>query len=104
MYYYNGKNKTDNEGGRIIWSKDHDNTKTISDVYSDRLHDWDAPKYNECAIKVFGKPTQCFDGKTPEDINIFLNLYFGKEVNLIMIKRYINAFNGYPYWYFMFEE
>lgn len=73
-------------------------------VYSDRLYQWDWEKYNRCCMEVWGNQGQYFDNRTPEDINKFLNLYFGEEVKLTTILQGCNQSTGFPYWCFIYEK
>lgn len=75
-------------------------------VYDDRMKQWDRDKYNVAAKAVWPQnaSAQCFNGKSPGDINRFLNLYFGREVLLTAILEGCNHGNGYPYWVFVYRE
>lgn len=75
-------------------------------VYHDRMLQWDRKAFSDAAHEVWPEATgsQMFYGKTPMDINRFLNLYFGKEVKLTAVLRGCNVGNGYPYWIFAYTE
>ncbi len=38
------------------------------------------------------------------EINKFLNLYFGKEVQLTAVLQGCNIGNGFPYWIFAYKD
>lgn len=82
------------------------NNYSVNDaiVYSDRLHQWNDKKFNECCKKVFGDIGQMFFNRTPEDIEKFLSIYFNKSIILTAIKEFHNVSNGYPYWGFYYKE
>lgn len=78
--------------------------KFDSAVYSDRLYQWDTKKYNKCYQEIFKKSGQIFNGKNPDGINKFLNMYFDKDVRLTAIMRGCNISSGFPYWIFFYRE
>ena len=73
-------------------------------VYSDRLYQWDSEKYNASCMAVWGNRGQYFYQRSPESIEMFLSLYFGREVILTAIEVEENASSGYPYWAFYFRN
>lgn len=75
-------------------------------VYHDRMLQWDGDAFSRAAREVWpDKPHgQMFSGKEPGDINRFLNLYFGKEVELTAVLQGCNVGNGFPYWVFAYKE
>lgn len=75
-------------------------------VYHDRMLQWDRSAFSMAVRKVWpDKPHgQMFHGKKPEDINRFLNLYFGKKVELTAVLQGCNVGNGFPYWVFAYKE
>jgi hypothetical protein len=77
-----------------------ENTQT---VYSDRLMQWDYDKFNRCCMNVWENQGQYFDNRQPKDIEKFLSLYLGKDINLTLMLEGCNVSNGYPYWVFFYE-
>lgn len=73
-------------------------------LYSDRMIDWDRDLYNECCEKVWNNHKHNFDGRKIEEIEKFLRLYLGTPVKVYGVITEINAFNGYPYWAFYYDE
>lgn len=80
--------------------------KTDCMVYHDRMMQWSGSAFSKAVREVWpDKPhSQMFSGKKPEDINRFLNLYFGKEVELTAVLQGCNVGNGFPYWIFAYKE
>lgn len=80
--------------------------KTDCMVYHDRMMQWSGSAFSKAVREVWpDKPhSQMFDGKKPADINRFLNLYFGKEVELTAVLQGCNVSSGYPYWIFAYKE
>lgn len=78
--------------------------KSTGGVYSDRLMQWDYNKFNRCCMEVWNNQGQYFNNRSPKDIEKFLSLYFGKQIEIIMIIEGCNVSNGYPYWYFDYKE
>lgn len=80
--------------------------KTDCMVYHDRMMQWSGSAFAKAVCEVWpDKPqSQMFSGKRPADINRFLNLYFGKEVELTAVLQGCNVSNGYPYWIFAYKE
>jgi hypothetical protein len=87
----------------VIWQKDYKKA-SANVVYSDRLLQWDYDKFNECCMKVWGNEGQYFSNRESDDIEKFLSLYFGKNINLTAITQGCNVSNGYPYWVFFYEN
>jgi hypothetical protein len=87
----------------VIWKKDYKEGKG-NVVYSDRLMQWDFGKYNACCKRVWNDERQYFDDRQPEDIEMFLSLYFEKTIKLTAIMKGCNVSNGYPYWVFFYED
>lgn len=75
-----------------------------SAVYSDRLYQWDPKKYKSCYIEIFKNEGQIFYDKNPKEVNKFMNMYFGKDVELTAILCGCNNISGYPYWIFLYRE
>lgn len=88
----------------IYKSKDFKPTDCM--VYHDRMLQWNRQKFGDAVREVWPKTpgSQMFSGRTPEDINKFLNLYFGKEVKLTAVLQGCNVGNGFPYWIFAYTE
>lgn len=74
-------------------------------VYHDRMLQWNRAAFSKAVREVWpDKPHgQMFNGRKPEDINKFLNLYFGKEVELTAVLQGCNIGNGFPYWVFAYK-
>lgn len=89
----------------VVWkSNDFQKDSHYSAVYSDRLYQWDASKYDRCREEVFGEHSQSWDGKKPSDIERFLSIYLQTKVKLQAIVKGCNAAYGSPYWVFFYEE
>lgn len=75
-------------------------------VYHDRLLQWNNIAFSKAVREVWpDEPhSQMFGGKNPADINRFLNLYFGKDVELTAVLQGCNIGNGFPYWVFAYKE
>ena len=75
-------------------------------VYSDRMLQWDRKAFENAVHKVWPTKSenQMFYDRKPEDLNKFLNLYFGKDVTLTAVLQGCNISNGYPYWIFAYRE
>lgn len=74
-------------------------------VYSDRLEEWDSDLYDQCRKEVWGDSGQYFSGRTPRDIESFLQLYFkDPALKLTGIEEGCNVGNGYPFWVFYMKE
>ncbi len=75
-------------------------------VYHDRMLQWDRGAFSRAVREVWpDKPHgQMFSGKEPKYINRFLDLYFGKAVELTAVLQGCNVSNGYPYWIFAYKE
>jgi hypothetical protein len=86
--------------------KSEEYQKTDRWTYSDRMSQWDRDKYDNAKKAVWPKNPcgQCFDGKSPKDINKFLDICFGREVKLTAILKGCNVSNGYPYWIFVHRD
>lgn len=87
----------------VIWKKEYRKNKSQT-VYSDRLKQWDAEKYNNCCQTVWDNHGQYFDRRTPEEIERFLSLYLEKRIKLTAITQGCNVSSGYPYWVFYYED
>lgn len=90
----------------VIWrGNGFDKDKNYLGDYSDRLFQWNSDRYNECCEQVWGNKGQYFDCRTPEEIQKFLQLYYGDD-NLVLyqIVEGCNQGNGYPYWIFYTKE
>lgn len=90
----------------FVLYKSDDFDQMDSMVYHDRMLQWDREAFGKAASEVWPKApgSQMFSGKSPEDINRFLNLYFGTEVTLTAVLQGCNAGNGFPYWIFAYKE
>ena len=88
-----------------IWKSPDFNPETSHAIYCDRMWQGNAVAYYAAVRTVWPeKPQrQMFDGITPEEANMLLNLYFGHEVKLTNVLTGKNAMNGYPYWVFGYE-
>lgn len=86
--------------------KNEDFDPMDSMVYHDRMLQWDREAFGKAASEVWPNApgSQMFSGRKPEDINRFLNLYFGKEVRLTAVLQGCNVGNGFPYWIFAYKE
>lgn len=80
--------------------------KTDNMVYHDRLLQWNRKAFSDAVREVWPEmpESQMFYGKKPEDIERFLSLYFGEEVNLTAVLQGCNVGNGFPYWVFAYTE
>lgn len=87
----------------VYKSDDFDRVKTEM-VYSDRLFGRSAKRFAFAAEAVWGNESTMFYNRAPEDINRFLNLYFGREVKLTVVLQGCNARSGYPYWVFGYTK
>jgi hypothetical protein len=88
----------------FIWKKDNFKNGNNQTVYSDRLFQWDSKKFNECSEKVWKNSGQYFDNRNPSDIEKFLSLYYGEDIELTGIMQCCNLSNGYPIWIFLFND
>lgn len=89
----------------VVWkSDDYKRSADNHTVCSDRMYQWDYKKYNKCCREVWGNEGQYFDNRSREDIERFLQLYFGHDLKLVAIAQACNASNGYPYWTFYLRE
>lgn len=83
----------------IYKSPDFDNSY-ITCADSDRMLLWSPDKFQTAYKEIWGTDSQSFNGKKPEDINRFLNLYFEKDVKLEAVVQNCNLSTGFPYWTF----
>lgn len=90
----------------FVLYKSKDYKETDSQVYSDRLLEWDSLAFKAAVREVWPeKPeSQMFNGKKAIDIQHFLSLYFRKNVKLTAIMQGCNVGNGYPYWLFAYRD
>ncbi len=90
----------------FVLYKSEDFDPMDSMVYHDRMLQWDRDTFGKAVSKVWPEApgSQMFSGKSPVDINKFLNLYFGKEVKLTAVLQGCNLSNGFPYWVFAYKE
>lgn len=74
---------------------------TDSSAYDDRMRSWDWDRFADGCNLVFGDRAQTFSTRSADKIEEFLRYYF-KKPNLILtrIVEGCNVANGYPYWYF----
>lgn len=87
----------------VSWMGDYKKGNS-KNLYSDRLHQWDSKKFNECCMKVWGNTSQSFGNRKPEEIEKFLSIYLDKSIKLTAITECCNQSNGYPYWSFYYQE
>ena len=89
----------------FIWKSDAFR-ETDHAVYSDRMYSWNSKAFNAAVAATWPKTpmSQMFGGKMPTDINRFLNLFYGKEVELTGVLQGCNVSNGYPYWIFAYRN
>jgi len=87
----------------VVWKGDYDKNRDGA-TYSDRLLQWDYDKYNRCCREVWKNERQSFSERNPKDIEKFLSLYFGKEIELTVLMEGCNVSNGYPYWVFIYRD
>ena len=75
-------------------------------VYSDRLFQWNSNKFDASVTAVWPENPggQMFYSRNPVDIQRFLCLYFGKDVELTGVLQGCNVSNGYPYWIFAYRD
>ena len=99
MYFLTEDGILVTEENGLSW-KSKEISEAKHSVYSDRLYQWNAKKFNECCNIVWNNSRQYFSNRTPEEIEKFLSLYFTKEIKLVAIYEYENASNGFPYWRF----
>lgn len=76
---------------RTVWGAEE---KGLSYDYSDRLQEWDYKKA-EAARKAADEKVKGF---TPEWIQLYLSLYYGKDVELRHVMGGVNVSNGYNYY------
>lgn len=78
---------------------------TKGSVWSDRLYQWDGPKYYACTRAVWGNCGQSFDEpRTPEEIERFLRLYNDEpELELVAVLKACNQSSGYPLWCLLYN-
>ncbi len=74
--------------------------------YSDRLWEFDPPKFRAAAAQVWPDTphSQMFRDRKPADVERFLSLYFGKPVKLTAVLQGCNRGNGNPYWVFAYRD
>jgi hypothetical protein len=86
--------------GFVQW-RDTNKPKANGTIYSDRLTQWDFPKYDLLCMKHFGNKSQYWDSREPEKIEAFLRDWCeDPELELTMVMEYCNVSNGYPCWRF----
>ena len=77
---------------------------TTDAVFSDRMRQWSPEKFAACYLRAFDKDGQIFDPRYAEQIERFLQLYYGIDLELTGIEEGCNFSNGYPYWVFYFKR
>lgn len=83
----------------LVW-RSGPNLEANRSLWSDRLYQWDAQKYNRCRNEVFGNHGQYWH-EEPEKIEQFLRLYYDDpELRLIYIEESCNQASGFPVWHF----
>lgn len=74
-------------------------------IYSDRMMSWYYNKFSVACQLAFGNSGQYFTGRSPEDIEKFLRIYFmSPKLELVKVIEYCNSRNGYPYWLFCIDK
>lgn len=75
-------------------------------VYHDRMLSWDREAFSRAVREVWPDMPQShiFSGKQPEEINRFLDLYFGRKTKLTAVLQGCNQSSGYPHWIFAYKE
>lgn len=80
-----------------------DKMNTRDGVYSDRLQQQDALKFEMACRSVWGNQGQRFDSRFPKDIEKMLQIvYDNPKLKLYRTVKSCNASTGYPVWYFGF--
>lgn len=100
------RNKQDDPYGYdpyVVWEDNYQKGRA-NVVYSDRLFQWDAEKYNKFSKEIWDNHGQYFTNREPEEIEKFLSLYLERDIKLTAIMEGCNVSNGYPYWIFYFED
>lgn len=92
------------DGSVVIFSKEKTKGLSSGSAYSDRMYVWNSDKFNKAYLEVFGNNSQSFDGRKPEQIELFLKKYYKKTLCLIEVRRWVNRSNGFPLWSFLWEE
>lgn len=89
----------------FTWRSDRFET-TDRAAYSDRLFQWDSNRFNKSVAAVWPEDPigQMFYSRQHTDIQRFLCLYFGKDIELTGVLQGCNVGNGYPYWVFAYRE
>lgn len=90
----------------FVWKSEDFDPTTSRAEYSDRLRQFDVVKYKSATEAVWPDMPgrDFFHDVKPEEVNRFLNLYFGREVKLTGILKGCNHSNGFPYWVFAYKE
>jgi len=72
-------------------------------VYSDRMFEADADKYDQSCRDIFNNQGQNFSSRLPKDIEKMLRLYFDtSSLVLTHIYKSCNVSNGFPTWAFTY--
>lgn len=90
----------------FVWKSRNFKPEGYNSWYSDRMYESNPEKFRSSVVAVWPyiPDRQFFDCTEPEDVNKFLNLYLGRDVELTAILMAVNASTGYPYWMFIWEE
>lgn len=76
-----------------------------ANVYSDRLLQWDFVRTKDLMHKYFGDKGDYYDDRKPEQIEAFLRERLElPNLNLVTIMESVNVSNGYPVWFFGYNE
>lgn len=87
-----------------VYNNDY-NEKVDQGAYDDRMISWDWDKFSNCCQDAFGNSGQIFTYREPKAIEKFLQLYYGNpKLKLTRIVEGCNVGNGYPYWYFCWNN
>jgi len=92
---YNDKGEIEEKVYNYIYQS---NIEPTSNLYLDRLWQWDSKKYDRIATKHFGKPSQILFGESIESIKSFLGEYLEKNIELCEIEYGTRPFDGF-YWF-----
>ena len=72
-------------------------------IYSDRMFEAAADKYNQACRDIFNNQGQNFSSRLPKDIEKMLRLYFDTpSLVLTHIYKSCNVSNGFPIWAFTY--
>lgn len=86
----------------VVWKGNYKRTDSVVD--HDRMMQWDIDKFSRCCKEAFGDKGQMFYSRAPKDIEKFLSLYFGEDIELTGIEEGCNVSTGYPIWSFYYRR